>query len=95
VQQQVLGGAFECVQQVFLRAGRLNYIFGHSRLPEPVGNISHVTQGRREIALEDIGVKVADLSAAHRLDEILMVTAAAAYFELPDFLIVVVVCPAK
>jgi len=94
VERQVLGSSLECIKQILLRAGQLRNFFGRGRASKPVGNVSHMTQCGRKIALENISVKVADLPAAHCLNEILMVTAAAGYFELPDFLIVVVVGPA-
>ena len=50
-------------------------------MSDSIGNITQVTRGGREIALEDISIQIADLPAANRLDEVRVMTGAARFFE--------------
>jgi hypothetical protein len=61
---------------------RFAYFFPRSFLAEAVGDVGHVTKCAGEVSFENVGIKVADFSAANGIDEVILVLTGAGSGEL-------------
>src|ERR1035441_8962826 len=70
VGRQVLFHATEALGQVLVALHGLANFFGRLGLAAPVGDVARVAQRAGQVALQDVGVQVAWLAAAHRVNEV-------------------------